>query len=218
MARHRVSGIFQVNRILAMLDRQERAFKPHVKFSPAEDKKLRSLVDSIDNVGWNAVADEMDGKNPRQCRERWINYLAPNLKTEPWTADEDSLLMDKYCELGGRWVQITHFFPNRTDCMVKNRFNKLWRRGRKHFNGREPPTIFTPQALTNPGQYRPPKFPGTQLPSVSHRMDQPALPPPQQPHQPPAQLPDSQMHVFDTHDFGSNIWYPEECFETFYIS
>jgi hypothetical protein len=49
---------------------EERIFKLRVKFSPADGKKLRSLVDLVHNADWNAVAGEMDGKTQCQCRER----------------------------------------------------------------------------------------------------------------------------------------------------
>jgi hypothetical protein len=216
MARPRVSAISEFKRILMSM--QGRVSRPHAKFSYADDQKLRSLVDSVDNVDnvdWNAVADEMDGKNPRQCRERWINYLAPDLNTEPWTTDEDALLVDKYRELGSRWVQIAYFFPNRTDCMVKNRFHKLWCRERKNLGVIGPPTKFTCQAFTNTGQSRPPSFLSTQFPSAPHRMDHPAPPQHQRLHKPPTQVPDSQLDVSGTRDFGPDIWYQEGCSETF---
>jgi hypothetical protein len=108
-----------------------RLLKPHVKFTQEDDDHLRRLVAALGPVDWNAIADEMAGKNPRQCRERWINYLSPALNTAAWTLAEDALLMQKYRDFGGKWVQISKCFPNRTDCMIKNRFNKLQRRGQK---------------------------------------------------------------------------------------
>jgi hypothetical protein len=215
MAHRPLCRIFQVNRIL--FNMQERIFKPRVKFSPADDRKLRSLVDAVDTVDWNAVAGEMEGKNPRQCHERWINYLAPNLNTEPWTADEDLLLMHKYRELGSRWVQMACFFPNRTGCMVKNRLNRLRRRERKHLAIARPPAKFTCQAFTNTRQSRLLPFANTQFTPVPHKTNQPTPQPPQQPHVPSSQVPNNQMYVFDTHDFGPDIWSPEGFLEIFDI-
>jgi hypothetical protein len=90
------------------------------------------LVGSLGQADWEAIAEGMPGKNARQCRERWVNYLAPSLNTAAWTLEEDLLLIRKFAELGNRWVQIAAFFLNRTDSMVKNRFNKLQRRDQKH--------------------------------------------------------------------------------------
>jgi hypothetical protein len=107
------------------------AFQSRVKFSPRDDEALRDLVESLGTSDWPAIVAHMPGKNVRQCKERWINYLAPVLNTAPWTAEEDYRLIQKYAELGPRWVQIAAFFSNRTDSMIKNRFNKLQRREQK---------------------------------------------------------------------------------------
>jgi hypothetical protein len=110
---------------------RQRVFRPHNKFSPADDARLRSLIETYGTNDWNLVASHMEGKNHRQCRERWINYLCPNLNTSAWTPDEDAFLMQKYIELGTKWVKIAKFFPHRTDAMMKNRFNKIQRREQK---------------------------------------------------------------------------------------
>jgi hypothetical protein len=92
---------------------------------------LRSLVASLGTNDWALIAEQMPGKNVRQCKERWTNYLAPDLNAAPWTHEEDIQLVQKYAEVGAKWVHIASFFPNRTDSMVKNRFNKLQRREHK---------------------------------------------------------------------------------------
>jgi hypothetical protein len=89
------------------------------------------LVETFGSSDWAAIADRMPGKNQRQCRERWINYLSPTLNSAPWTRDEDFQLIQKYHELGPKWVQIMSPFPARTDSMMKNGFNKLQRREHK---------------------------------------------------------------------------------------
>jgi hypothetical protein len=106
-------------------------FRPRVKFSPGEDERLRNLVETLGTSDWHAIVAQMPGKNARQCKERWINYLSPELNTGAWTCEEDILLIRKHAELGPKWVQIAAFFPNRTDSMIKNRFNKLQRRDEK---------------------------------------------------------------------------------------
>jgi hypothetical protein len=118
--------------------------KPHAKFTAEEDETLRALVEEFGPVDWMRIAQRMNGRNPRQCKERWLNYLAPTLRSAIWTRDEDRLLLQKVRELGAKWVQIAKFFPNRTDSMVKNRFNRLKRREQKHmalFSGQDPMLI-----------------------------------------------------------------------------
>jgi hypothetical protein len=80
---------------------------------------------------WAFIAEHIPGKTGRQCRERWLNHLSPDLNTRPWTREEDALLFEKYAEFGSRWVDIARFFPHRTDAMVKNRFLVFQRRWNK---------------------------------------------------------------------------------------
>jgi hypothetical protein len=100
----------------------------HSKFTASDDVMLRSLVESFGHNDWYAISLRMPGRTARQCKERWMNYLSPTLNTAAWTAEEDQLLLEKQRELGSKWAQIAKFFPNRTDGMVKNRFNRLERR------------------------------------------------------------------------------------------
>ena len=116
--------------VLSPTERQD-INRLHSKFTPEEDNRLRALVQEIGMSNWTAIAEQMPGRNVRQCKERWINYLSPSLNTSPWTPDEDALLIAKQNELGSKWVQIARFFDNRTDAMCKNRFNVLRRRERK---------------------------------------------------------------------------------------
>jgi hypothetical protein len=106
-------------------------YTPHAKFSAQEDAKLTSLVAALGTDGWSHIAAEMGTKNVRQCRERWFNYLSPELNTAPWTREEERLIIQKYQEVGPRWVIIANCFPHRTDSMVKNRFKRLQRLRRR---------------------------------------------------------------------------------------
>lgn len=53
---------------------------------------------------WLHVAAHVKSRNSMQCRERWKNNLAPEVKFFPWTPAEDKILFDylqKYVELNG---------------------------------------------------------------------------------------------------------------------
>jgi hypothetical protein len=105
--------------------------KSHGKFLRDDDDKLRCAINRFGTKNWSVIAAVVPGKTARQCKERWSNYLSPQLNSERWTPADDELLMQQYGELGNKWVKIARSFPNRTDTMVKNRFNKLQRRDRK---------------------------------------------------------------------------------------
>ena len=98
-----------------------------LKFTPEEDDRLRWLVQQHGTNSWNLIAKLMGNRNARQCRERWKNYVNPELRNEPWNQEEDRLLVEKYGEFGPRWNKIAKFFVNRSDNSLRNRWQLMLR-------------------------------------------------------------------------------------------
>ena len=107
------------------MPRHENGKIRHLKFTPEEDEELVRLVSIYGTSSWVKIASFIKGRNNRQCRERWTNYLSPGINKANWTHDEDNLLLQKVNEIGKQWVKISEFFPGRTDQMMKNRYHKL---------------------------------------------------------------------------------------------
>jgi hypothetical protein len=80
---------------------------------------------------WAIIANALAQVSPRQCKERWTQYLAPNVTRGQWTRDEDLLLMEKVKQCGQQWKQLETFFPGRKDNHLKNRHRLLLRHGGK---------------------------------------------------------------------------------------
>jgi hypothetical protein len=98
-----------------------------VKFTAAEDTRLLDLVQQLGTKDWTVISSMMQTRNPRQCRERYNNYLNPELRNDSWTPEEDALLESKYEELGAKWSRIGRFFENRSDNALRNRSMMLSR-------------------------------------------------------------------------------------------
>jgi hypothetical protein len=115
-----------------------RASKPHPrsKFSQSEDALLAKAVADVVVSDWQRIARRVPGRNARQCKERWLNYLSPAVGNDPWTPEEDQLLTRKYREIGPRWKHIAVFFKGRTDINVKSRWKVIQRRKRREANKR----------------------------------------------------------------------------------
>jgi hypothetical protein len=78
--------------------------------------------------GWSRIAKEIPGRTARQVRERWKNYLAPELNTGPWTEAENALLSKLVAQYGSQWSRMARYFANRTDISLKNHWVLLKRR------------------------------------------------------------------------------------------
>jgi hypothetical protein len=91
-------------------------------FSGEEDAKLIELASQSGFLGWHTVAILLPGRSPRQCRERWIEYLRPEITVGPWTDDEDRLLLVQIARHGHRWTHIAQLLRNRSANDVKNRW------------------------------------------------------------------------------------------------
>jgi hypothetical protein len=90
-------------------------------FSLYEDALLQSLVSIHGSYQWNRIADIMN-RTPRQCRERWKNYLSPPVVYQPWTPEEEQDLLSAMREIGPRWQQIGVRL-NRAEVDVKNHYH-----------------------------------------------------------------------------------------------
>lgn len=96
--------------------------KTITKFTKEEDEKLQKVIRKLGTRDWEAIASCMKNRSPRQCRERWTNYLMPELSSAPWTPDEDELLEKLYSQYGSKWSKIASHFPNRSANIVRNRY------------------------------------------------------------------------------------------------
>ena len=66
-------------------------------------------------------------RNGKQCRERWVNFLNPEIKKDPFSLEEDIYLLQRRLEIGNKWAEIIKQMPGRTENNVKNRFNYLFK-------------------------------------------------------------------------------------------
>lgn len=95
----------------------------HVKgkgsWTPEEDEILvqkRMLY----GKKWAKIAAHLPGRHGKQCRERYVNHLDPNLKKGEWTDDEEAILVALHSHHGNRWAVIARQLPGRSDNDIKN--------------------------------------------------------------------------------------------------
>lgn len=112
------------------------------KWSPTEDDTLLALVNAQIKINplkicWPEVSKGMGYRSCKQCRERWINHLDPNVKKGDWTAKEDEILLRIGEQFPAKWAKIARHIPGRTENTVKVRWKILKRQEWKPEEDRE---------------------------------------------------------------------------------
>ena len=88
-----------------------------------EDETIILFVKQYGVKNWTKLASILPGRIGKQCRERWRNHLDPDINRNPWTPEEDELLLKLHEQFGNQWVKISSLIPGRSDNAIKNRWN-----------------------------------------------------------------------------------------------
>lgn len=92
------------------------------RFSKKEDDLLKRIVSQFGPRQWKSIATFLPGRTFRQCRDRYMNYLAPGISHTEWTTEEDRIVYEKYNLFGPQWTKIGKFLPTRTPNDIKIRY------------------------------------------------------------------------------------------------
>lgn len=101
-------------------------------WSKQEDNMINSLVEKY-GKNWALISRFMKTRNGKQIRDRFLNYLDPNINKNKFAEKEDNMIIQLYKENGPKWSLISQYFYGRTGDMIKNRFHSFLRR-KVHMN------------------------------------------------------------------------------------
>jgi hypothetical protein len=125
--------------------RWHRVLKPSIRLSghkgtwtAVEDMKLKSALQTHGGRYWSAIAPLVPGRTQKQCRDRCMYALDPEIdgvsgkidrvsgSTGRWAEDEDMKLKDAVQTHGDKdWVAISALVPGRTKIQCCNRWHDV---------------------------------------------------------------------------------------------
>ena len=97
-------------------------------WSAAEDALLVAGVEVHGEKAWAAIAQDIEGRCRRSCRDRWQVY-SRSRNHSPMSTSEQAQFVDLHRELGSQWKRIAEQLPERSALYLKNLFATR-RRGR----------------------------------------------------------------------------------------
>jgi len=124
--------------------RWQSLLKMNLSKAPWTQEEDEILVQVINDKGpkkWKEIAIELNKRlgnlkvfrQGKQCRERWINHLDPQINRGAWSSEEDIKLLETHLQIGKRWAEIAKVLKSRTENAVKNRWNSIIKKYRSDF-------------------------------------------------------------------------------------
>ncbi|KAM3242492.1 hypothetical protein ACQJBY_054879 [Aegilops geniculata] len=109
-------------------------------WTPEEDKQLVDFIQANGHGSWRLLPKLAElNRCGKSCRLRWTNYLRPDIKRGPFTAEEQKSIVQLHGIVGNKWSMIAAQLPGRTDNEIKNYWNTHLKKQLRRMGLDEPP-------------------------------------------------------------------------------
>lgn len=95
------------------------------RWSQEEDKKLTDIIGRHGACNWSHIGELHGTRDGKQCRERWMYHIGPNINKSPLSNEEIALVMKMQARYGNKWSNISAMMPGRTASSIKNHWNAV---------------------------------------------------------------------------------------------
>jgi hypothetical protein len=97
-------------------------------FTIEEDFLIKHFYEAENITKWKQIAAHLPGRTAKSCKDRYMNYMIPNLTTDQFSQEEDQLLLELIQNHCKKWNIIALRFPRRSPNTIKNHwYRKLIR-------------------------------------------------------------------------------------------
>ena len=116
---------------------QENQAVCHGTWRKFEDDQLFQAIKELGTNKWMECPKYVPTRTAKQCRDRYINVLKPELKKTMFEEWEDMVIIQKHSILGNKWSRIASSLPGRSPNDVKNRwYSRLLNETRKKMSNK----------------------------------------------------------------------------------
>ena len=82
------------------------------------------LVEKFGTRNWTEISKYMLGRTAKQCREKWLFDLSPDVQpNRKWTKEEDDEILRLQKIFGNKWRKYEKYFEGRSQNAIKNHYN-----------------------------------------------------------------------------------------------
>lgn len=104
-------------------------------WTPEEDQILIEMTKlSKEFYNWALISTYLPKRTSKQCRERWLLQLDPNINKSAYTDEENYLIYLLQKKHRNKWALISKNLNNRTDNSIKNQWNSKIKKKLNPFN------------------------------------------------------------------------------------